>query len=39
MTSGAEMTEMTIIRCDKIFASAWLDNDRVLAGTKDNQVS
>jgi hypothetical protein len=27
-----------VARCDKIFASAWLDNDRVIAGTKDNQV-
>ena len=25
-------------RCDKIFASAWLDADRVITGTKDNQL-
>jgi WD repeat-containing protein 40A len=25
-------------RCDKIFASAWLDSDRVIVGTKDNQL-
>jgi hypothetical protein len=25
-------------RCDKIFAAAWLDADRVMAGTKDNQA-
>jgi hypothetical protein len=24
--------------CDKIFASAWLDADRVITGTKDNQL-
>lgn len=25
-------------RCDKIFASAWLDPERVMVGTKDNQL-
>ncbi len=28
-----------VAKCDKIFASAWLDTERVLAGTKDNQVA
>ena len=25
-------------RCDKIFASVWLDTERVMVGTKDNQL-
>jgi len=29
---------MGLDKCDKIFASAWLDCDRVIAGTKDNQL-